>query len=105
MAPNLRINLATPILGEDGPGEVKRKLKLKVQQIRRQAIVFSSSSRTGYCQKCERYVEFLSHIEAAQVLELAEEELVGLVRCGSLHSIEIEGGRHIVCRDSLFSKG
>jgi len=85
-------------------GEVKRKVKLKVQQIRRQTVVFSASSRTGYCQKCKRYVNLLSQIEAAQLAALAHEELVRLVRYGSVHSIDIEGGVQAVCKDSLFSR-
>ena len=81
---------------------MKRKLRLKIQKVRRQSITVAGEMFATYCANCGQEVEMLSRAQAVQILEVEEEALNVLISGNVVHAIETVSGSQRICKNSLF---
>ena len=82
---------------------MKRRLRLRISQIRRQTIVPAPDTLRLLCPVCEREVEMLSSNQALRFLGVDPQKLGQFVAAGQIHSVRTVNGNTWVCKDSLFS--
>ena len=56
------------------------------------------------CPVCGKFAEFLTTAQAAQIAGVRAESVRRWLAGGKAHGIKTSGGRHRVCRRSLFSE-
>ena len=78
---------------------MKRKIEiLAVERMR-----FRGRQGQILCPVCEKFAEFLTTAQAAEAAGVKPETVRRWLTVGKAHGIKTVGGRHRVCRRSLFS--
>jgi len=83
---------------------MKRRVKLKVQSIRRQSMSTSPTPLRAYCVTCKWEVEALNRDQATGMLETDAANLDALISQGLVHEIEMVNSNKRICKESLFLK-
>lgn len=81
---------------------MKRKLKITVTKIHRQATTVKPTFFRARCPICDREVEMLTCAESAKILGVENRMLEALIASGVVHTTETVSGNVGVCKESLF---
>jgi hypothetical protein len=83
---------------------MKRKWKVQITKVIRLTRAAPSSVLRDYCVQCDAEVEMLRKAQAAEILDVSEKDLEGLVSEGWMHWIATVRGNLWICKNSLFKK-
>jgi len=79
-------------------------MKIKITSVRRQRISIPASTLRLLCQTCEREVETLTSLQAAEILEVEDQTLRAFIFAGQVHAVETVSGSLRICKNSLFRR-
>ena len=82
---------------------MKRRLRLKITQVRLQTMAEESAPLRLLCPVCKREVEMLSSAHAQRILGIDPQRLGHFVAAGLVHTVRTVSGKTLVCKDSLVS--
>ena len=83
---------------------MKRKVRLKIQTVRRESITVVRGIFTTYCASCGREGEMLSRTHAAAILAVEEDVIGALISGGVVHGVEMITGNQRICKNSLLAR-
>ena len=83
---------------------MKRKVRLKIQTVRRESITVARGIFTTYCASCGREGEMLSRTHAAAILAVEEDVIDALISGGVVHTVEMITGNQRICKNSLLAR-
>lgn len=81
-----------------------RKMKRKLEITAVERIRIRGTHGQIFCPVCQKFAEFLSTTQAAEVARVRTESVRRWLSNGKAHGIKTVGGRHRICRCSLFSR-
>lgn len=81
--------------------KITRTRQITVERERTVVIKIKNAPVENFCAVCERAVWFVAASEAAQRRGVSEREIFRLVDAGEIHFAETEGGKLLVCLESL----
>ena len=83
---------------------MKRKVRLKIQTVRRESITVARGIFTTYCASCRREGEMLSRTHAAAILAVEEDVIDAFISGGVVHTVEMITGNQRICKNSLLAR-
>ncbi len=81
---------------------IKRSAIVKITTVRRRAIRVAGVSPRAGCPGCERGVGMLTRSQAAEILQVDDLTVDGLIATRQVHAILTVSGNFCICKDSLF---
>lgn len=81
---------------------MKRRLKMKITQVREQTSSEPTAVIQASCPVCVREVELLTIAQATAILKVEAHTLSRLIAEGRVHAIATVSGAFGVCKESLF---
>jgi hypothetical protein len=82
---------------------VSQTMKIKITKVRRQRVLIPAVALRVLCQTCEREVETLTTVQAAEILKVAHPVVLGFIFTGQLHVVE-SVSRPRICQYSLLAR-
>jgi hypothetical protein len=82
---------------------VQKTIKLKITTTRKQVLTVSPPKVRAFCVACEGEVLTLTCVEAAEFLEIGEQNLAELIALGKVHAAKTVIGTFRICQGSLIS--
>jgi hypothetical protein len=80
------------------------KMKRKIEMVAVERIRIRGTRGQIFCPVCQKFADFLTTAQAAEVAGVRAQSVRRWLVNGKAHGIKTVGGRHRVCRCSLFSQ-
>ena len=83
---------------------IKQSTTVTIRTVRRRSIRVMPGVLLATCPICNREVEMLTRRQAAEILQVHDATIDGLIAARKLHAILTVSGNFCICKPSLFAE-